>query len=599
MQKKYPFYKTMNRIILEVKKAKPQVFIYFAIYTLIAGFLPVIAVYIPKIVISGLLDPALRYVDLALKVGLIVVGIAILSVIVEYINSVARGDIIAVRINLLTDIFHKFNLLDYPYMEDSAFLDSNEDALRAVNGSSEGFEAIMMQLFPLFANMISIIFYTVIILKLDWLVFVAIIASVAIGLMGSIIARKFEYKHKEPLAHARRKINYFTNMTHDFAYGKDIRLYRFQDKIAASYLGEIKSYITVFRKIKNKEFLLALVDLLFVLIADALLYYILITKVIDGMSIADFSLYIGASLALTTVFKSVSTNFSFIVGEGQYVNDYYEFMAKEFNTKTGELPRLIDETFSIQFDHVSFKYPKSDQWIIKDLNLTIHAKEKVAFVGINGAGKTTLVKLITRLFRPTEGRILINGVDINSFNQEEYYKMFSVVFQDINVLAFTIRENITLQHSNDEVRIWDCLERVGLKEKVEAFPKKLDTMMLKVIDENGAIFSGGENQKLLIARALYKNGNAIILDEPTAALDALAEAEIYQNFNELVSHKTAIYISHRLASTKFCDHIALFSHGELAEYGTHDELMGLKKEYYHMFVVQGKYYQEGEAHEGN
>lgn len=598
MIKKYPFLKTIARIIHEVKAAKPQVFIYFILYTLVGGTIPILAVYIPKIVITDLSNPLLQYSDLILKIGVIVLIVAFGGMLVEYARSVAHGHLIMVRINLLSNIFSKINTLDYKYMEDSKFLDANENAIRAVGGSSDGFESIMVKLFVLFSNFVSIIFYTIIILQLDVLVFLGVIVSVTVGLLTSIIVKKFQYKHKELLTHATRKLDYFTNMTHDFTYGKDIRLYQFQDRINEGYQGEIKSYLSVFKKIKNKELGLAVLDLLFVLVSDALLYYVLITRVLNGMSIADFTLYLGASLALTTLLKITSDDFAYIVGEGQYVNDYYQFMATEFNEHRGTLPGLHSPTFSIEFQDVSFKYPGAEKDVISHLNLTIHSGEKIAFVGVNGAGKTTLVKLMTRLFTPTEGKILINGVDINEFDQQEYFGMFSVVFQDINILAFTIRENITLQHSNDEERIWDCLERVGLKEKVLALPHGLDTMMLKVIDENGAIFSGGEQQKLLIARALYKNGRAIILDEPTASLDALAERDIYENFNDLVSEKTAIYISHRLASTKFCDHIALFSNGQLIEYGTHDELMQLKKEYYHMFVVQGKYYQE-HSHEIN
>ena len=202
-----------------------------------------------------------------------------------------------------------------------------------------------------------------------------------------------------------------------------------------------------------------------------------------------------------------------------------------------------------------------------------------------------------RLYNPTEGQILVNGIDIRSFDKEFYQSLFSVVFQDINILAFSVRENITLGHSNDEERIWKCLEDVGLKEKIANLENGLDTNLLKNIDEKGIVLSGGENQKLAIARALYKNGKMVILDEPTAALDALAEAEIYENFSKLVKDKTTIFISHRLASTKFCDKIALFNKACLQEYGTHDELMRLKGEYYKMFVIQGQYYQKGEEYE--
>ena len=215
-------------------------------------------------------------------------------------------------------------------------------------------------------------------------------------------------------------------------------------------------------------------------------------------------------------------------------------------------------------------------------------------MGINGAGKTTFVKLLTGLFRPDSGRILINGHDINEYKKSELFKMFAAVFQEVNILAFTIAENIACSLEDiDSDRVDEVLKQVGLYDKVQGLDKGVNTMMLKIIDENGTVFSGGESQKLAIARALYKGGSCVIMDEPTAALDALAEAEIYSEFDALTKGKTAIYISHRLASTKFCDRIALIDGTGLKEYGTHDELMEQGGAYYDMFVTQGKYYQEG------
>ena len=254
---------------------------------------------------------------------------------------------------------------------------------------------------------------------------------------------------------------------------------------------------------------------------------------------------------------------------------------------------MKEDTLEIVFDHVSFRYPHAEKNVFTDLNFTIHAGERLAIVGVNGAGKSTLVKLMTGLFAPTEGHIYINGVDIKEIQKEELYELYSAVFQEVNVLAFTIRENIGCQaRTVDDARVQTALEKVGLWSKVEALEAGLDQMMLKVIDENGTDFSGGERQKLSIARGLYKDAPMVIMDEPTAALDALAEAEIYENFSSLVEGKTAVYISHRLASTRFCDKIALFDAEGLEEYGSHEELMEKKGKYYDMFVVQGKYYQE-------
>ena len=212
--------------------------------------------------------------------------------------------------------------------------------------------------------------------------------------------------------------------------------------------------------------------------------------------------------------------------------------------------------------------------------------------------KSTLVKLMTGLFAPTEGTIYVNGVDITTLKKSELYSLYSAVFQEVNVLAFTIRENVACASENvDDERVKTALDKVGLWQKVENFENGLDQMMLKVIDENGTDFSGGERQKLSIARGLYKDAAMVIMDEPTAALDALAEAEIYENFSSLVEGKTAVYISHRLASTRFCDKIALFDADGLAEYGNHEELMEQKGKYYEMFMIQGKYYQEEYAEE--
>ena len=218
-------------------------------------------------------------------------------------------------------------------------------------------------------------------------------------------------------------------------------------------------------------------------------------------------------------------------------------------------------------------------------------KQIVIIGGRNGAGKTTLVKLMLGLFDVTEGEIRINDIPIGEYDKKELYSMFSAVFQDINILAFTVRENVAGRREGiDDEKVAKALEQVGLKEAIEALPKKTEQMMLKVIEEDGAMLSGGQNQKLTIARALYKDAAMVVMDEPTAALDPLAEAEIYENFSQLVKGKTAVYISHRLASTRFCDHIALFDQEGLKEYGTHEELMELKGSYYEMFTVQGKYY---------
>ena len=310
-------------------------------------------------------------------------------------------------------------------------------------------------------------------------------------------------------------------------------------------------------------------------------------------------MYVSLITTLMANMLSFGEDITFLQDQSQYVGDFFRLIDEQIEDEKNEEIKL-EGTLEIVFDHVDFKYPGSDTYIYKDLNFKINKGEKLAVVGVNGAGKSTLVKLMTGLFEPTAGHIYINGTDINRFSKKQLYGLYSAVFQDVNILAFPIRDNVTGGKAgtagtgtkdNDDGRVIETLKKVGLWEKVEGFEKGLDQMMLKVIDENGTDFSGGERQKLSIARGLYKDAPMVIMDEPTAALDALAEAEIYESFSSMVEGKTAVYISHRLASTKFCDRIALFDRTGLREYGNHEELMELKGEYYHMFTVQGKYYQ--------
>lgn len=389
------------------------------------------------------------------------------------------------------------------------------------------------------------------------------------------------------------------NVTQDFSYGKDIRLFNIQDKVIEKYDHEVKDYLKIFKKIFNLEYKLGFADVFLLLVQDAIVYWILISNAIKNpLLIGDLLMYIGAIAALSLALKKVILDNSSMMAELVYVNDYYQFIDTSYFKNQGSLLALTDGTFSIEFQNVSFKYPHTDRYVVKNLNLKIDQGMKLAVVGVNGAGKTTLVKLLTRLYEIEEGNIFVNGINIKDFDKREYYKMFSVVFQEFQMMAFTVKENVALRNKDiDTNQVEKALALVGLDSKISSLNKGLDQMMLKVIDPEGVEFSGGENQKMAIARALYKDANVIILDEPTAALDALAEAEIYEKFNQLIGEKTAIYISHRLASTRFCDQIVLLGPNGIEEMGTHEELINKKGKYYEMFMIQGKYYQKGEVNE--
>ncbi|MCH5258629.1 MAG: ATP-binding cassette domain-containing protein [Lachnospiraceae bacterium] len=268
----------------------------------------------------------------------------------------------------------------------------------------------------------------------------------------------------------------------------------------------------------------------------------------------------------------------------------------------GRLPmeKRSDNQYQIEFKNVSFRYPGREDWALKDFSLKLTVGEKLAIVGMNGSGKTTMIKLLCRLYDPQEGEILLNGVDIRKFKQADYLSLFSVVFQDYVLFPFQLGENVAINREYEANKVGTCLEDVGLRDRLADMENGIQTYLYKDYDDNGVEVSGGEAQKIAIARAVYKDAPFILLDEPTAALDPKAEYEIYTNFDKITGDKTAIYISHRLSSCRFCEKIAVFHEGRLIQTGTHEELLKDRDgKYYEMWNAQAKYYKEqGIAIEG-
>lgn len=592
---KVSFSQMLRRLLKNISYHNKMIYLYFIIYTIAASIYPFFAIVLPKFLISELSlgDMASSGRVLSIILGYFILT-GILGYLRTYVHDLAYPKITKLRIDYIRDIFDKIVSMDYKNVEDATFMEENSRAMDAASSNGNGIEGIYHKLFETPSVFITIFALAIFIGYLNIWILAGLILNIFITLWINKKVHKYQYSIKDKLAHAERRKRYYYKTTHDFAYGKDIRIYNLKKRILENYNKEIDSYVSLHRLIKNREYLLGFIGLATLLISNGLTYGILIYKGFNGMSIADFSMYIAAITNLSILMKTLADNISFILNEGQYVQDFYEFMDMDLGEKGGTLGPIQGDTLEIEFRNVSFKYPNTEKYIFRNLNFKINKGEHLAIVGINGAGKSTLVKLMTGLFDVTDGEILINNIPIKEFSKKALYSMFSVVFQDINIMAFNIGENVACSSDNiDENRIMTALDKVGLGSKVRGLSKGLNQMMLKVIEEDGLEFSGGESQKLAIARALYKDSNMVIMDEPTAALDALAEAEIYENFSELVRGKTALYISHRLASTKFCDKIALFDKDGLREYGNHVELLNKKGAYYEMFTVQGKYYNEG------
>ena len=592
-EKQYKITPVVKRMLQNMKVQDSKQFGRIAVYTIMAAIYPFLGVLLPKLAI-GILEQGGEDAGKNLIIAMAVY--AVFAGVVGFVSTkmlyIIQSQNIRIRLRYLGDTAHKLMTMDYKYVEDAKFLDENERALNAGNNNVNGIEGVYNRLSILPAKFLSIIGMIVIAGVLSPWILLALIAHVAVTMWASRQNHNYRYARKEEEAKASRRISYYYKTTHDFSYGKDIRIYNFRDRIMKNYQEEILALTSLVKKFANREYLLGFAGLFTLAVTNVLMYGILIYRAYNGMPVSSFTMYVSLITTLMTSMLSFGEDLTFIMNEGQYVGDFYRLMDEQLE-KEGEGIEVPEGTLEIVFDHVSFRYPHTEKDIFKDLNFTIHKGERLAIVGVNGAGKSTLVKLMTGLFEPTEGHIYINGTDITKYSKKELYKLYSAVFQDVNILAFPIRENVACADKNvDDERVKEALDKVGLLKKVEGFEKGLDQMMLKVIDENGTDFSGGERQKLSIARGLYKDAPMVIMDEPTAALDALAEAEIYESFSSMVEGKTAVYISHRLASTKFCDKIALFDKDGLKEYGSHEELMQLHGSYYEMFTVQGKYYQE-------
>ena len=371
---------------------------------------------------------------------------------------------------------------------------------------------------------------------------------------------------------------------------KDFRLYGLQDYwLGKSKNGKIGRSFTEYGIFVGRN--RAKFSFVVQLLAGYIYIYVSVMAMSGSISTGDVLMYAGAIITMMTSVQDAILKYNEIAYNNEYLKLYEEFIKRPNMHYDGTLPieKRDDKRYELSFYNVSFKYPGSDKYILKDINMTFNIGEKLALVGLNGAGKTTLIKLLLRLYEPTEGEIRLNGIDIGKYDYDEYVQIFSVVFQDFGIFDFPLDENIAASEDVDSARVKKVINQVGLTELVNSLPDKEHTLLYHE-NGDGVALSGGEAQKVAIARALYKDAPFVILDEPTAALDPIAEAEIYENFDTLVGDKTAIYISHRMSSCKFCDRIVVINNGRIEEEGSHDSLMEKNGLYAKMYNTQANYY---------
>ena len=555
-----------------------------------------IAIYLPRSVLNAL-TAAEPDIETMMRV---LVPLAA-SLLVINITAVVADTYVANRLHLvrgkvLIDINTKAMSLDFAYVESADGQVARQKAYGAARNQGSGAQTAVNNTALLVAHLLGLSLYALVTAQLNFWVAVVLCVAAVLNYYAVQWARKYEASRREEVAKVQRNLEYIQETSLDYQAGKDIRLFTMGPWLEQHFQKYIGEYLALLASVFRRHLTVDVVSTALDILRDGVAYAYLITMVLSReIGIGDFTLYFAAIAGMSQWITQVIADFSGLqrgCREISYVQQYLDIESTaKSNAVVLATPAVAPK---IVFENVSFRYPDSDVWTLRHFDLTIEAGEKLALVGVNGAGKTTCIKLLTGLYQPTEGRILVDGYDISAVSKEECYALFSVVFQDTMALAMSVRENIALEPAEriDDARVNDCIDHAGLRGVVTAMERGMETQLTRFFDEHGVDLSGGQLQRLMLSRALYKDAPVILLDEPTAALDPIAEAETYTSYSQLVGFKTSIYISHRLASTRFCDRIAFMENGRLQELGSHTELIAAKGKYAEMFAVQSQYYVE-------
>ncbi len=491
---------------------------------------------------------------------------------------------------------HQLNA-DYQNIEPKSKRKLISKAFESVGSNIFGIELMLRNVPLLVINVTGMLVYGGLVAIYVPIVLVVLFAMTAINFILTKRANTYMESRRDDINDQHEQNFYLTNDVPNPNYGKDIRLYRLSDWFNKILEGITKERVQIAKKVEGRYIFANVSNSIFLFTRDFIVFSMLITLVIKGsIDITTFTFLTGIVAGFTLWLNGFVLAVNNLRTSTISVNEYRKCLDTEnlLNHGDGRDISKLNAPFSIEFKDVSFSYPGTNKPIIESLSFMISPGEKVALVGDNGAGKTTIIKLLTGLYKADSGEIRINGYDMHSFNINDYMKLFSVVFQDSEPLSLTIENVITCQRNKeiDKERLYDALNKSGLLEKVMTLEHKENTYLTQMFDESGIRLSGGETQKLMLARALYKNAPLLILDEPTAALDPLAEERMYLLYDQFTENNTSLFISHRLASTKFCDRVIFLEHGKIIEEGSHDELITLNKKYKETFDIQAKYYKE-------
>lgn len=547
--------------------------------------------------ILGAVEAEVTAIKLTVIILLFTGVLLLLSAAGSYFSSCAQFGRIEVRLTIGALIQNKALTMSYPDIEDQNVRKKMDKASMLVTSNTAATEAIWTTLMNLIKNTVEFIVYLSLLSTLNPLIIIAVLVTTIVSFSVSNYLGGWRYRHRDEESEYSRRMNYLSERSRDYTLAKDVRIFGMRNWIEDVYSSMLGLYRGFVAKGERVCIWGNIIDVMLTFMRNGIVYLFLIGAVLKGeLSAAQFVLFFNTVNAFTGGIGKIMTDLATLWKQSLDISAVREFLdyPESFKMEEG-IPITPDLSipYLIELQDVSFRYPEAEKNTLTHINLTIRPGEKLAIVGLNGAGKTTLIKLICGFLDPTEGKVLLNDTDIRMYNRRDYYQLFSAVFQDFSVLDVTIAENIAQTDVNINRSLMKrCIDQAGLTEKIDSLPKGVETHIGRVF-EDGIDLSGGELQRLMLARALYKNAPIIVLDEPTSALDPIAESEIYNKYSELTDGRMAIYISHRLASTRFCDRIILIAEGGIDEEGTHDELIARNGHYADLFEIQSRYYREG------
>lgn len=549
-------------------------------------------------VILGKVEQAVPLAELFCTIALFTAGLLLCSSANAYLQCTLFAGRSRLLHGLTTAIIRHSCMTAYENTLDTDFQERQSAAFDMTAEDDNPIAQMPEKAIRFITALIGFALYLMVLQKLPTLLLLVVTATAVLSYFAGRHTDRWAYDYQEQSYEIRHRKNYLADLVMANEMPKDIRIFGMQPWLDDVWQGALDCWKGFCSVQQRKLFLVKGIDTLLAFARNGIAYGYLIYMVLqDGLNASTFLLYFSAVTGFTNWITLILNNLADLHKMSLQICKYRQYMEwpEPFSFEGGKPVSKNDfDQFELRLEDVSYRYPQSDHDTICHMNLTIHPGEKLAIVGLNGAGKSTLIKLLSGFIDPTGGRVLLNGQDIRQWNRRDYYTLITGVFQDFSNLQVSIAQNMAQSISHiDQARLASCVAQAGLTQAIADLPKGLDTTLGRLLNDDGVELSGGQLQRLMLARALYKDAPILLLDEPTAALDPIAENDIYQKYKEMTAGKTSVFISHRLASTRFCDRILFLEGGTITEEGTHEQLLKLGGGYAKLFAVQAKYYQEG------